>query len=96
MLSDVELPMPASDDASLETYLAGLEALRAAAGAATLVIPGHGTPSVRPSERFDADLRYLDDLLAGRRPRDLRIDDPQNADLHAQNVRRARVSRSPS
>jgi glyoxylase-like metal-dependent hydrolase (beta-lactamase superfamily II) len=96
MLSDVELPMPASQDASLETYLAGLESLRAAAGAAALVIPGHGTPSIRPSERFDADLRYLDDLLAGRRPRDLRIDDPRNAVLHAQNVRRARVSRSPS
>jgi glyoxylase-like metal-dependent hydrolase (beta-lactamase superfamily II) len=96
MLSDVELPMPASQDASLETYLAGLESLRAAAGAAAWVIPGHGTPSDRPRERFDADMRYLDDLLSGRRPHDLRVDDPQNADLHEQNVRRARVSRSTS
>jgi hypothetical protein len=58
-----------------------------------LVVPGHGTPSRRPIERLDADLRYLDDLLSGRISDDPRIGDPENAALHAANQARARRSR---
>lgn len=89
MLSDVELPMPDPDDATLETYLAGLERLRDVVDASTLVIPGHGTPSSDPRQRLEADLRYLDGLLTGRLPDDPRIDDPENADLHRANLMRA-------
>jgi glyoxylase-like metal-dependent hydrolase (beta-lactamase superfamily II) len=90
MLSDVELPMPADDDETLDTYLEGLERLRDAVSAARLLIPGHGTPTGDPMTRFDADRRYLDDLLSGRPPADPRIDDPENAALHTANVDRAR------
>ena len=55
MLSDVELPMPASDDETLDTYLEGLERLRGAVSAARLLIPGHGTPTSEPMARFDAE-----------------------------------------
>ena len=88
MLSDVELPMPAQGDRTLVTYLTGLERLRATVGRATWVIPGHGTPTGDPMARFDADLRYLDALLAGHRSDDIRILDPENAALHAENLRR--------
>ena len=93
MLSDVELPMPASDDETLDTYLEGLERLRDAVSAARLLIPGHGTPTGDPMARFDADRRYLDDLLSGRPPADPRIDDPENAELHRANVDRAHRGR---
>jgi len=94
MLSDVELPMPDPDDDSLDTYAAGLEALRPAVRRSRLLVPGHGTPTGDPMMRLDADLAYLDDLLSGRTSRDPRIDDPENADLHAANLRRAEVSRN--
>ncbi len=93
MLSDVELPMPASDDRSLETYLIGLESLRAAVAGARILIPGHGTPTDDPGTRFEADLRYLDALVQGRASDDPRILDPDNAELHRANVERARVTR---
>lgn len=89
MLSDVELPMPAADDASLDGYVAGLERLRDAVRACVLLIPGHGTPTRAPMSRYDADMRYLDDLLAGRASADPRIGDPENDDLHRANLRRA-------
>jgi glyoxylase-like metal-dependent hydrolase (beta-lactamase superfamily II) len=93
MLSDVELPMPASGDLTLDTYLAGLERLAEAVSSATLLIPGHGTPTRDPMARLDADRRYLDDLLSGRPSADPRIDDPENAALHRANVDRARRGR---
>ena len=93
MLSDVELPMPAKQDRTLETYLAGLERLREAVGAARVLIPGHGTPTGDPTGRFDADLRYLDALLHGRTSEDPRILDPDNAELHRANVERAQATR---
>jgi len=93
MLSDVELPMPAAQDATLGTYLSGLETLAEAVAAASLVIPGHGTPSREPMARLDADRRYLDDLIAGRASEDPRIADPENAGLHAANLERARSMR---
>lgn len=94
MLSDVELPMPASDDLTLETYLTGLERLRGAVDAARVLIPGHGTPTSDPGQRLDADLRYLDDLIADRVSGDPRILDPENAGLHRRNVERARSMRA--
>jgi glyoxylase-like metal-dependent hydrolase (beta-lactamase superfamily II) len=93
MLSDVELPMPAADDTTLERYVAGLERLGDSVRQARLVIPGHGTPSTDPLARFDADRRYLDDLISGRPSDDPRIADPENASLHAANLERARLTR---
>jgi glyoxylase-like metal-dependent hydrolase (beta-lactamase superfamily II) len=92
MLGDVELPMP-EDDETLEHYAVGLEALRDAVWAAQVLIPGHGTVTRDPRSRYDADRRYLDDLLAGRVSRDPRIDDPENAGLHAENLAKARLTR---
>lgn len=93
MLSDVELPMPASDDVTLERYLTGLERLGASVGQARLVVPGHGTPSRDPMARLDADRRYLEDLISDRVSSDPRIADPENAGLHAANLERARLTR---
>lgn len=92
MLGDVELPMP-GDDETLEHYAEGLETLREAVWAADLLIPGHGTVTMDPVSRFDADRRYIDDLLAGRGSDDPRIDDPENAWLHAENLAKSRVTR---
>lgn len=93
MLSDVELPMPADGDLTLDTYLQGLETLRETVASARLLIPGHGTPTRDPLSRWDADMRYLDDLLSGREPADPRLADPENAGLHRENVARARRMR---
>jgi len=94
MLSDVELPMPASDDRTLETYLTGLERLRGAVDEARILIPGHGTTTRDPRGRLDADLRYLEDLVADRVSDDPRILDPENAELHRTNIERARAMRA--
>jgi glyoxylase-like metal-dependent hydrolase (beta-lactamase superfamily II) len=93
MLSDVELPMPAAEDTTLERYVTGLERLHDAVRQSRLLIPGHGTPTHDPLARFDADRRYLDDLLSGRASDDPRITDPENAGLHAQNLERALLTR---
>ncbi len=92
MLSDIELPMPASEDVTLDRYAEGLECLRASVEAAEVLIPGHGTPTRDPVGRLAADLRYLDDLLCGRLSDDPRISDPENAALHRANLERARNS----
>lgn len=89
MMSDVELPMPDDADTTLERYLTGLSALRDVATAARWQVPGHGTPTDRPLRRYDADMRYLEDLLAGRSSDDPRILDPENSSLHAANLVRA-------
>ncbi len=90
MLSDVELPMPAADE-TLERYAVGLEALRDAVRAARALVPGHGTVTGDPRARYEVDMRYLDDLLAGRVCDDPRIQDPENAGLHAANLAKARA-----
>ncbi len=89
MLSDVELPMPADDDRTLEVYRTALLALREVVDRASWVIPGHGSPSADPRSRLEADLRYLDDLMDGRRSTDPRVSDPVNRDLHRENLARA-------
>lgn len=90
MLSDIELPMPDDDDISLEPYLAGLDTLAPVVARSVLLVPGHGSPTREPLARLDADRRYLDALLSGRPADDDRVRDPEMADLHAANLRRAR------
>jgi glyoxylase-like metal-dependent hydrolase (beta-lactamase superfamily II) len=92
MLSDVELPMPAADE-TLERYAVGLEALRDAVRAARALIPGHGAVTGDPRARYEVDMRYLDDLLGGRVCDDPRIQDPENAGLHAANLAKAELTR---
>ncbi len=89
MLGDVDLPVPAEDE-TLQHYGAGLETLYDAVDAARWLIPGHGTVTTDARSRYDADMRYLDDLLAGRASKDPRIDDPKNAALHQENLDIAR------
>ena len=91
MLSDVELPMP-TDDETLENYAAGLERLRPAIESAAWLIPGHGSPTSSPLLRYDADMRYLADVMAGRASHDLRTLDPANHDLNVRNMQRARLA----
>lgn len=93
MLSDIELPMPADDDATLETYLTGLEVLRPYIAAARWLIPGHGTPSNRPTARLAADQTYLDDLLTRGDSDDPRVYAPGMPELHAANQQRAARTR---
>lgn len=90
MLSDVELPMPADADVDLEIYRTGLQRLRDAAARARWLIPGHGSVTDDPVARFDADMRYLDDVLSGRPTDDPRILDPENRDLHLANLGRSK------
>ena len=81
MLSDVELPLPFDPD-DLPAYLAGLDVLAPYVARATVLVPGHGTPTYEPLARLDADRRYLDDVLAGRTPDDPRLADPEMALVH--------------
>lgn len=92
MLSDVELPMPA-DAESLEHYATELESLVNAVSSSRWLIPGHGTVTVDPRARYDADMRYLEDLMSGRPTQDPRATDPSNADLHRANLARAARSK---
>lgn len=72
MLSDVELPLPFWPD-DLPSYLVGLDRLAPLVARASVLVPGHGTPSFAPMERLDADRRYLDAVIAGRGPDDSRL-----------------------
>ncbi|MFC6237498.1 MBL fold metallo-hydrolase [Longivirga aurantiaca] len=87
MLSDIELPMPDKDDTDLANYLGGLERLRGSVSRSHLLVPGHGSVSSRPMERYDADARYLDAVVRLGASDDTRIADM--ADLHAANLERA-------
>lgn len=94
MLSDVELPLPfdeitggADGAGSVAAYLAGLDRLAPFVDRAEVLVPGHGTPTRRPVERLDADRRYLDAVLAGRRADDPRMALPGMAAEHARLVR---------
>ena len=89
MLSDVELPMPDEEDPDLVPYLVGLDRLAPVLARCSVLVPGHGTPTDDPLARLDADRRYLDAVLSGREPQDVRIGLPGMADLHARNVAQA-------
>lgn len=71
MLSDVELPL-AFNAGGLEAYLEALERLGHYVELADYLITGHGTPTDKPRQRLDADLRVLNALLDGRE-----VDDPR-------------------
>lgn len=86
MLSDIEIPLPFDPD-DLDAYRAGLDRLAPYVGAASVLVPGHGTPSHAPGERLDADRRYLDDVLHGRRVDDPRLHGPGMAAEHARVLR---------
>lgn len=80
MLSDAEIPLPFDPD-DLHAYLDGLDRLAPYAARAEVLVPGHGSPSSQPGvwspiERVDADRRYLDAVLTGRRVDDPRLADP--------------------
>jgi glyoxylase-like metal-dependent hydrolase (beta-lactamase superfamily II) len=92
MLSDIELPMPDDRDADLVTYRSGLESLGEAVRRSRLLIPGHGAVTESPGARFDADRRYLDQLLSRADSDDPRIGLEGMAELHEANVRRARAT----
>jgi glyoxylase-like metal-dependent hydrolase (beta-lactamase superfamily II) len=89
MLSDIEVPLPHAPD-DLAAYLAGLDALAPFVAQAAVLIPGHGSPTMRPAARLDADRRYLDALLADRDPADPRCALPGMAEAHQRNVEIAR------
>jgi glyoxylase-like metal-dependent hydrolase (beta-lactamase superfamily II) len=92
MLADVELPMPDDADTDLVTYRAGLESLEAVVRRSSLLVPGHGTVSENPVERYDADRAYLDDLEARGASDDPRAALEDMAELHARNIERARAA----
>jgi glyoxylase-like metal-dependent hydrolase (beta-lactamase superfamily II) len=85
MLSDVELPLPQEPD-DLAGYLNGLELLAPYVRQATMLIPGHGSPTARPAQRLDADRRYLDALIAGIEPADPRRALAGMGQVHRRNV----------
>lgn len=93
MLSDVEIPLPDLADPDLTAYLVGLDRIAEVVRRCRILIPGHGTPTTRPMERLDADRRYLDALISGKQVSDARIVDEFMAEMHEENVRRARASR---
>jgi glyoxylase-like metal-dependent hydrolase (beta-lactamase superfamily II) len=90
MLSDIELPLPLDPD-DLPSYLAGLDALAPYVARAVALVPGHGHPTTSPSERLDADRRYLDAVLAGRPVDDPRLANPGMAAVHERIVALARA-----
>jgi glyoxylase-like metal-dependent hydrolase (beta-lactamase superfamily II) len=92
MLSDVELPLPfdpMSDGSDLGTYLDGLDRLTPYLARASILVPGHGSPTRSPLRRLDADRRYLDAVLAGRAVDDPRLADPAMAAEHERTVQLA-------
>jgi glyoxylase-like metal-dependent hydrolase (beta-lactamase superfamily II) len=89
MLSDVELPMPDDADRDLVTYRTGLATLEDVVRRTRVLVPGHGTVTDAPGRRYDADLRYLDDIEIRGASDDERIALPGMPELHAQNLLRA-------
>ncbi|MGY1714127.1 MBL fold metallo-hydrolase [Geodermatophilus sp. SYSU D01106] len=81
MLSDVFVPMldePGPVD-PVEGYLAGLDALEAAADEADVVVPGHGSVggAGQARARLDLDRAYVHALRDGRDPGDPRLVSPE-------------------
>lgn len=93
MLSDIELPYPDAAEPDLSNYLAGLDRLAGVVRRSRVLVPGHGTPTYTPTERLDADRRYLDAVLAGRTVDDPRLADPDNLAIHARTLEQARATR---
>ena len=94
MFSDVEIPLPDLDDPDLSAYVVGLDRLADVVRRSRILIPGHGTPTEDPMSRLDADRRYLDALLTGAQVSDTRITSPFLAQMHEENVKRARAKQA--
>ncbi|MTD17068.1 MBL fold metallo-hydrolase [Nakamurella sp. YIM 132087] len=88
MLSDVELPLV--QNGSLDAYAVGLATLRPYASAARVVVPGHGRPGDDGAERWRADHRYVDRLMAGLDPEDPRRANHGMEQAHALSLELAR------
>ncbi|GAB3292981.1 MBL fold metallo-hydrolase [Epidermidibacterium keratini] len=76
MLSDIEVPILDLDTESpVDDYAHGLELFADLADQVQVVVPGHGGIGDGPAlrRRISADLRYLDDLTAGRPSADPRL-----------------------
>ena len=84
MLSDVELPL--AQETGLAAYDEALTVLLPFVRQAAVLVPGHGHPTSDPMERWDADRRYLDGVLAGDEVSDPRKDNKGMRDAHAANV----------
>lgn len=89
MLSDVEIPMPDDRDTDLVTYREGLESLEDVVRRTRVLVPGHGSVTDAPARRFEADLRYLDDVEGTGASDDARISLDGMPELHQQNLVRA-------
>lgn len=84
MLSDVEIPL--LEDAGLQDYIAGMDALLPYVQRAQALICGHGQPTQDPMSRWRADERYLHALLTGTGVEDPRLGTEANAAAHQQNL----------
>ncbi len=91
MLSDIELPQPFDPD-DVPAYLAGLDVLAPYVAQASVLVPGHGTPTFEPKARLDADRRYLDAVLTGRVPDDARLANPGMREVHERLVAMVRTT----
>ena len=90
-LSDVEIPL-LSWAGSLPAYVQTLDRLERALQHATLVVPGHGTPTARDAarRRLDADRAYLGDLPRGDpdQPLPPGRDSDRQREIHRANLER--------
>lgn len=84
MLSDVELPI--WEETGPAAYDEALTILEPYVRRAAVLVPGHGHPSDEPMERWAADRRYLDAVLAGDHTDDPRLAGPGMAQVHAANL----------
>lgn len=89
MLSDVELPLPDTHPGALGDYAEALAALRPFVEKAAVLVPGHGTVSRAPMDRWTADRDYLAAVLAGIDPADPRRSSPGMEEAHRDTVRLA-------
>jgi hydroxyacylglutathione hydrolase len=84
MLSDIELPL--AQETGLHQYDEALSILLPYVRQAGVLVPGHGTVTTNPMDRWQADRRYLDDVLAGREVTDARLANAGMAAAHAANL----------
>lgn len=95
LLSDVEVPLLDPDAADpVGDYRRVLLDLAGVVEDCLAVVPGHGRVTDGPGavRRIAADLRYLEDLTAGREPSDLRLCDRR---IHADHVHQRHLFGAP-
>ncbi|MBM9476273.1 MBL fold metallo-hydrolase [Nakamurella flavida] len=89
MLSDVELPLPDQGPHALADHEHALTLLHPYVRRAALLVPGHGTVSDAPMDRWAADRNYLTAVLTGADPVDPRLTLPGMSEVHRDTVRQA-------